>query len=82
MSVLKVSVREARQHFRRLLDQVQAGDEVVVSCRGVEVARLVRQARSPARLPDLDSFHASMEVGGRPLSQEIAANRRWKRRSQ
>ncbi len=52
MSVLKVSVREARQHFRRLLDQVQAGDEVVVLRRGVEVGRLVRPERNPARLPD------------------------------
>ncbi len=76
MSVLKVSVREARQHLRRLLDQVQAGDEVVVLRRGVEVGRLVRQARNPVRLPDLDSFRASMKVGGRPLSREIAANRR------
>ena len=39
MGTHKVSVREARQGLRRLLDRVQAGDEVVVLRRGVEVGR-------------------------------------------
>ena len=34
MGTRKVSVREAREGLRRLLDQVQAGDEVVVLRRG------------------------------------------------
>jgi antitoxin (DNA-binding transcriptional repressor) of toxin-antitoxin stability system len=76
MGVYRVSVREARQNFRRLLDQVQAGDEVVVLRRGVEVGRLVRPNRTSARLPDLDSFRASVKVEGRPLSQDVARNRR------
>ena len=45
MGTHKVSVREAREGLRRLLDQVQAGDEVVVLRRGVEVGRLVRPER-------------------------------------
>jgi prevent-host-death family protein len=79
MSVLKVSVREARQHFRRLLDQVQAGDEVVVLRRGVEVGRLTKPKRKPVRLPDLDSFRAAIKVSGRPMSQEIIEARRRSR---
>ena len=75
MGVYRVSVREARQNFRRLLDQVQAGDEVVVLRRGVEVGRLVRQKRNPARLPNLDPFRASVKVEGRPLSQDVAMSR-------
>lgn len=43
--------REARQHFRRLLDQVQAGDEVVP--RGIEVRGPAKPMRKPVRLPDL-----------------------------
>ena len=76
MSVRKVSVREARQHLRRLLDQVQAGDEVVMTHRGVEVARLVRPHRKPARLPDLEGFRASVKLRGQPLSREIIESRR------
>ncbi len=55
MGTQKVSVREARQHLRRLLDHVQAGDEVVVLRRGVEVGRLVRPERKTAALPDLST---------------------------
>ena len=45
MSTHKVSVREARQSLRRLLDEVEAGSEVVVLRRGVEVARFIRPER-------------------------------------
>ena len=79
MSVRKVSVREARQHLRRLLDQVQAGDEVVMTRRGVEVARLVRPQRKPVRLPDLEGFRASMKLRGEPLSRQVIKSRRSNR---
>ncbi|PYV20235.1 MAG: hypothetical protein DMG27_23525 [Acidobacteria bacterium] len=79
MSVRKVSVREARQHLRRLLDQVQAGDEVVMTRRGVEVARLVRPQRKPVRLPDLEEFRASVKLRGEPLSREVIKSRRSSR---
>ena len=76
MRVRKVSVREARQHLCRLLDQVQAGDEVVMTRRGVEVARLVRPQRRPVRLPNLEEFRASVILRGQPLSREIIEGRR------
>lgn len=79
MSVLKVSVREARQNFRRVLDQVRAGDEVVVLRRGVEVGRLSGAKREPMRLPDLNSFRASIKISGGPLSREIIKARRRSR---
>ena len=79
MSVQKVSVREARQHFRRLLDQVGAGEEVIVLRRGIEVGRLTKPKRKNVRLPDLDSFRASIKMSGRPLSQDIIESRRKSR---
>jgi prevent-host-death family protein len=39
MSVM-VSVQDAKTHLSRLLDQVQAGDEVVITRRGVPTAVL------------------------------------------
>ena len=71
MSTHKVRVREAREGLRRLLDQVRAGDEVVVLRRGAEVARLVRPKRTSPPLIDLSSFRASVKLRGRPLSQDI-----------
>ena len=79
MSVRRVSVREARQNFRRLLDQVEAGEEIIVLRRGVEVGRVTKPKRKTVRLPDLDTFRASIKVSGRPLSREIIETRRSSR---
>jgi prevent-host-death family protein len=76
MSTQRVSVREARQGLRRLLDQVQAGDEVVVLRRGVEVARIVRPERKGAQLPNLRALRASIKLQGATLSQEVQEGRR------
>lgn len=37
----EVGVRELRDHLSRYLDQVQAGEEVVVTARGRAIARVV-----------------------------------------
>jgi prevent-host-death family protein len=79
MSTQKVSVREARQRLRRLLEQVQAGDEVVVLRRGIEVGRLVRAERKAVPLPDLSGLRASVKLRGRALSQDIREGRRSSR---
>ncbi len=79
MGTQKVSVGEACATLRRLLDQVQAGDEVVVLRRGVEVGRLVRPQRKTRRLPDLSSFRASIRLRGKPLSQYVLEARRSSR---
>jgi antitoxin (DNA-binding transcriptional repressor) of toxin-antitoxin stability system len=79
MGVHKVSVREAREGLRRLLEQVQAGDEVVVLRRGVEVARLLRPERKSPPLPDLSGFRASINIRGQALSDNIQEARRSSR---
>jgi len=76
MSTHKVSVREARQRLRWLLDQVQAGDEVVVLRRGVAVGKVVRPDQKRIPLPDLRTFRASVKVRGRALSQDVREARR------
>lgn len=79
MSTHKVSVREAREGLRRLLDQVQAGDEVVVLRRGVEAGRLVPPRHRAAPLPDLSGLRASVKLRGRALSRQIQEARRSSR---
>lgn len=46
MSV-EVGVRELRDHLSRWLEQVKAGEEVIVTERGKPVARLQRVDRPP-----------------------------------
>lgn len=71
-----VSVRETRERLRAILERVQAGEEIAVLRRGVEVARLVPPPRKPKRVPDLADLRASVRIRGRPLSAEIIADRR------
>ena len=79
MSTQRVSIREARQRLRHLLEQVQAGDEVIVLRRGVEVGRLVRPERSKVPLPDLSGLRASVKLRGRPLREDLTEGRRSRR---
>ena len=79
MSIQTVSIREARQSLRYLLERVQAGDEVIVLRRGVEVGRLVRPERTKAPLPDLSGLHASVKLRGRALSEDLTEGRRSSR---
>jgi antitoxin (DNA-binding transcriptional repressor) of toxin-antitoxin stability system len=71
MGTDKVSVREAQEGLRCLLDQVKAGDDAVVLRRGVEVGRLVPPERRPPPLTDLGRLRASVKLRGRTLSQDI-----------
>lgn len=79
MSTHRVSVREAREGLCRLLEQVQAGDEVVVLRRGIEVGRLIPPKRKISPLPDLSALRASVKLRGRALSQDIQGAR-WSSR--
>jgi prevent-host-death family protein len=51
-----ISVHEAKTHLSRLLQQVEAGEEVIISRGGVPIARLVpvgpKLPREPGRLKD------------------------------
>ena len=53
MSERTVSVAEAKSHLSELIAAVEAGDEVVITKRGVPVATLVPRPR-PKKKIDLD----------------------------
>lgn len=74
-----VSVKEARENLRSLLDQVAAGEEVILLRRGKEVARLVPPKSGHRRLPSLEALRTSIAVKGLPLSAEVAQGRRRER---
>ena len=63
----QVNVHEAKTHLSRLLEQVEAGGEVVIARDGTPVARLVAVDGTPRRLGLLagkiqigDDFDASL----------------------
>lgn len=55
---MKVGVRELRNNLSRYLDQVRAGDEVVVTDHGREIARVVPIANDERRPSALDRLVA------------------------
>ncbi|MGH9306220.1 MAG: type II toxin-antitoxin system Phd/YefM family antitoxin [Acidimicrobiales bacterium] len=67
-----VGVHEAKTHLSRLLEDVAAGEEVLITRRGEEVARLV-----PAHLPKARQFGVDRgrfcvpEGFDSPLSDEV-----------
>ena len=74
-----VSIKEARENMKSLLDRVAAGEEIALLRRGREVARLVPPRTRRRRLPSLEVFRRAVAVGGRPLSAEVARGRREER---
>ncbi|MES2644637.1 MAG: type II toxin-antitoxin system prevent-host-death family antitoxin [Myxococcota bacterium] len=66
-----VSVYDAKTHLSRLLDAVEAGEEVVITRNGRPVARLVPAAAAPRRrfgtMPDVAVVRADFDE---PLSIE------------
>ncbi|HVR11662.1 MAG TPA: type II toxin-antitoxin system prevent-host-death family antitoxin [Thermoanaerobaculia bacterium] len=74
-----VSIREARQKLRALLDDVAAGEEIVLVRRGKAVARLVPAGDSTQRLPSLADFRHSIQLRGTTLGEELAAVREEER---
>lgn len=57
-----VSVAEAKAHLSELLNQVEAGEEIVITRRGQPIVRLIseRKPPSPLPLPSLAAFRATM----------------------
>jgi prevent-host-death family protein len=46
-----VNVHEAKTHLSRLLERVEAGEEIVIARAGTPVARLVPVEKKPKRVP-------------------------------
>jgi prevent-host-death family protein len=72
---MQVNVHEAKTHLSRLLERVEAGEEVVIARAGKPVARLVpveqsRKRRVPGGWKGLIVIHDDFDA---PLPEDIAA---------
>ena len=76
--MLQVNVKDARSNLSTLLDRVEAGEEIIITRRGKKVAKLVAP-QADNRLPSLENFRSSLEIDGKPMSQEIIDARREER---
>lgn len=91
--MVKVSAKELRNNLREYLDRAEAGEEIIVLCRGKEVARIVPpqydedtdetsaspSQREPKRFPDLTELRNSIKLRGEPMSETVIRQRRESR---
>ena len=69
-------IREARQKFSALLDEVKRGNEVIITEHGREVARLVpRVLRSARPFRSHRAFRDTIHLKGEPLSRTVIEGR-------
>jgi len=76
--MLEVNVKEARRRLSELLNRVEKGQEISITRRGKQVARLV-STKSEATLPSLREFRQTLSIAGKPMSQEVVASRKTER---
>lgn len=75
--MMRMNVKEARQQFSHLLDQVEHGEEIVILRRGHIVAHLIPPVliKHKKGLPSLKQFRDTVKVTGKPLSMMITEER-------
>lgn len=71
----KVTITAARRRLGALLDEVSAGEEIVLVRRGRPFARLVPIREDEKTLPSLEDFRRSIELHGPSLGEDLAAAR-------
>lgn len=77
----KINVKDARRNISRLLDQVNAGEEIIIFRRGKPVARILQvdnQNRKPVRFPNRSAFRSklpSMKQSSASLIRDIRDER-------
>jgi prevent-host-death family protein len=80
-SMQKINVKDARRNISRLLDQVNAGEEIIIFRRGKPVARMLQvdsQGSKPVRFPGRSAFRSklpSMKQSSASLIRDIRDER-------
>lgn len=72
MTESAVGVHEAKTHLSKLLERVEAGEEILIARRGTVIAKLVPATR---RVPELGSMRGTFTIGpdfDDPLPDDIA----------
>jgi prevent-host-death family protein len=78
-----VNIREANQHLSRYIDAVQEGGEVIITRRGLPVARLtgiqksaeMTEKQKQARKRALDRMRKGYSLGGQPPRRDALHER-------
>lgn len=75
----KVTITTARRRLGALLDEVAAGEEIILVRKSRPIARLTPILNDERWLPSLEDFRRSIDVHGPTLGEELAAARKDER---
>lgn len=71
----RIGIREARQALPQLVDQAEAGEEIIITRQGRPVARIVAVPRATRALPSLGDFRARLGADGTPAVRLLREER-------
>jgi prevent-host-death family protein len=77
--MVEVGSKQARGTLSSIIKRVEQGEEVVISRRGKQVARIVPVSNKTRALPSLKSFRASIRLRGKSLSVTVVEDREEER---
>jgi prevent-host-death family protein len=77
--MLKINIRDARNKLSHLIDQVERGQQVILSRHGKAVAQLSPVNLEERCLPSLSQFRASIHSNTENLSDTIIKSRQEER---
>ncbi len=73
--MLKINIRDARNRLSHLIDQVERGQQVILSRRGKAVAQLSPVNFEECYLPSLSQFRATIHTNSGNLSDTVIKSR-------
>ena len=75
-----VSIKEARENLKAIIDRVAAGERVNILRRSKVVAQLVPpEPQRSRKAPSMEAFRKTIKVKGKSMSKEIVEARREER---
>lgn len=77
--MLKINIRDARNKLSHLIDQVESGQQIILSRRGKAVAQLSPVSLKECYLPSLSQFRASIHTNSENLSDTVIKSRQEER---
>lgn len=70
-----IGIKQARQNLPDLIDQVEAGEEILITRQGKAVAKLVSAPTTAKQLPSLEEFRRVIGRAGTPSAQILREER-------
>lgn len=77
--MLQINIRDARNKLSHLIDQVERGQQVILSRRGKAVAQLSPVNFEERCLPSLSKFRATIHSNSENLSDTVIKSRQEER---